>query len=107
MPDAFVGHAPEAVEEPTRRLALGLHVGELRLDQLVLRDRLPHRLARLRVLERVVGRSLRDTERLRRDAGAGAVEDAHRDAEAFALLAEEVGGGDAAAVERQLAGRGA
>src|SRR2546430_13500706 len=46
----------------TRRLALRLHVGELRLDQLVLADRLPHRLARLRVLERVVGRALRSEE---------------------------------------------
>ena len=56
----------------------------------MLGDRLAHRLARLRVLERVVGRALRDAERLRGDARARAVEDAHRDPEALALLAEEV-----------------
>ena len=103
--DAGVDHLAEAVEEAARRLALGLHVGELRLDQLVLGDRLAHRLARLRVLERVVGRALRDAERLRGHAGPGAVEDPHRDPESLTLLAEEVPGGDATAVEGELAGR--
>src|SRR5205823_2832281 len=103
--DAGVGHAPVAVEEPARGLALRLHVGELRLDQLVLTERLPHRLARLRVLERIVGRALRDPERLRPDAGTRTVEDAHRDPEALALFPEQVPGGDAAAVEGQLSRR--
>ncbi len=76
-------------------------------DQLVLRDRLAHRLARLRVLERVVGRALGDAEGLRGDAGPGAVEDPHRELEALALLAEEVRGRDRAVVEDELAGRGA
>src|SRR5688572_31684153 len=35
-----VDHLAEAVEEAARGLALGLHVRELRLDELVLRDRL-------------------------------------------------------------------
>ena len=70
----------------------------------MLGDRLAHRLARLRVLERVVGRALRDPERLRGDARARAVEDPHRDLEALALLAEQVRGGDAAVVEGELAG---
>src|SRR5439155_2409343 len=73
--------------------------------QLVLADRLPHRLARLRILERVVGRALPDAECLSGDAWAGAVEDPHRDPEALALLAEEILGGNAAAVERELSGR--
>ena len=64
-----VDHLPEAVEQPPRRLAFGLHVGELRLDELVLSDRLAHRLARLRVLEGVVGRALGDAEGLRGHAG--------------------------------------
>src|SRR3954449_11119857 len=71
--DARVGHLPEPVEQPASRLAGGLHVGELRLDELVLRDRLAHRLAALRVLERVVGRALRDAEALRRDPWPGSV----------------------------------
>jgi hypothetical protein len=64
-----------------------------------------HRLARLRVLERVVGRTLRDPERLRRDPRPGAIEDPHRDPEPLALLAEQVRGRDTTAVEGQLAGR--
>ena len=70
-------------------------------------DRLAHRLARPRVLERVVGRALGDPERLRGDTGPRAVEDPHRELEAFALLAEQVRGRDAAVVESELAGRGA
>src|SRR6476620_7307293 len=31
--DAVVGHLAETVEQPARALALGFHVGELRLDQ--------------------------------------------------------------------------
>ena len=72
----------------------------------MLGDRLAHRLARLRVLERVVRRALCDPERLRGHAGARAVEDPHRDLEALTLGAEQVRDGDAAVVERQLAGRG-
>ena len=71
----------------------------------MLRDRLAHRLARLRIVERVVGRSLRDAERLRGDAGAGAVEDAHRDLEPLAFRPEQVRGRDATVVERELARR--
>ena len=55
----------------------------------------------------VVGRALRDPERLGRDAGAGAVEDPHREPEALSLLAEEVPGRDGAVVEQELAGGGA
>jgi transposase len=69
------------------------------------RDRAAHRLARLRVLECVVGRTLRDAERLRGDARPRAVEDAHRDLEPLALRAEQVPGGDAAVVEGGLTRR--
>src|SRR4051794_11373076 len=101
---ALVDQLAALVEQPARGLALGLHVGEHPGDQLVLDDRLAHRLAALRVLERVVGRALSEAEALRADAGPRAVEDPHRDAEALALLAEQVGGRDAAVVEEDLAG---
>ena len=103
--DARVDHPPDPVEEPARGLALRLHVGEHRGDELVLGDRPPERLARPRVVERVVGRTLRDPERLRGDAGPRAVEDAHRDPEPLALLADDGLGGHAAVGEEDLAGR--
>src|SRR5205807_1513329 len=93
------------VEETARRLALRLHVGEHRRDHLVLYDRLAHRLARARVLERVVGCALSEPETLCADARARAVEDAHRDPKALALLSEQVRCRDAAVVEEDLAGR--
>ena len=66
----------------------------------MLGDRLAHRLAALRVLERVVGRALREPEALRGDARPRAVEDPHRDLEALALLAEQVVGGDAQSLKK-------
>ena len=71
----------------------------------MLGDRFAHRLARLGVLQRVVGGTLRDPEALRGDARPRAVEDAHRDPEALALGAEQVVGRHAAAVEDELTGR--
>ena len=56
---------------------------------------------------RVVGRALRDPERLGRDARPRAVEDPHREPEALPLFAEEVPGRDGAVVEQELAGGGA
>src|SRR5439155_20375453 len=64
-----------------------------------------HRLARLRVLERVVRRALSEAEPLRADAGPRPVEHPHRDPEALALLAEEIRSRDAARVEEDLPGR--
>src|SRR5262245_48157962 len=101
----LVDHLPDLVEEPASRLALRLHVGEHAGDQLVLGDRLAHRLAALRVLERIVGRALREPEALRRDPGPRAVEDPPRDLEALALLAQQVVRRDAHVVEEDLAGR--
>src|SRR5581483_5893044 len=91
--------------ETARGFALRLHVGEHACNELVLRDRLAHRLARARVLEGVVGGALGEAEPLRADPRARAVEDAHRDLETVALLAEQVLGGDAAVVEEHLARR--
>src|SRR5437870_4434150 len=82
-----------------RSFALRRHVGEHPGDQLVLADRLAHRLARLRILDRVVGGALRETETLRADSRPRAIEDSHRDLEAPALLAEQIGCGDARVVE--------
>src|SRR5205085_2862790 len=93
---ALVDQLPALVEKSARSLALRLHVGEHRCDQLVLSDRLAHRLARLRVLERVVGSALGEPEPLRADPGTRPVEDAHGDLEAVSLLAEQVRRGDAA-----------
>src|SRR5204862_7726064 len=62
-------------------------------------------LASLRILDRIVGRTLRDAERLRRDPGTRAVEDTHGEREALALLAEPVLAGDEAVVEEDLARR--
>src|SRR5438105_39494 len=100
---ALVDQLPALVEQAARRFALRLHVGQHRRDELVLRDRHAHGLARLRVLERVVRRALREAEALRADPGPRAVEDLHRDPEAFALLAEQVVRRDAAVVEEDLA----
>ena len=71
----------------------------------MLRDRLAHRLARARVLERVVGRALRQPEPLRADSRAGAVENPHGDPKALALLTEQVLGRHAAVDEEALPGR--
>src|SRR5689334_11372786 len=71
----------------------------------MLRDRRAHGFPRLRVLQRVVRRALREPEALSPDPGPRAIEDPHRDPEALALLAEQVVRRDAAVVEEQLAGR--
>src|SRR5919108_3471360 len=102
---ALVDHLAAAVEQAARRLALRLHVREGRRDELVLRDRLAHRLAALGVLERVVGRSLGEPEALRADPWPRAVEDSHRDPETVALLAEQVVRRHSAVVEEDLARR--
>src|SRR5512133_629864 len=103
--DAVVDHLAALVENSAGRLAFRLHVGERRRDQLVLRDRLAHRLARLRVLERVVGRALREPEALCADPRPRAIEDPHGDPEALALFAEQVVRRNATVVEEQLTGR--
>src|SRR5207244_7822493 len=68
-------------------------------------DRLPHRLPRLRILDRIVGRALRQAEALRSNAGPRAVEDPHRDLEALAFFPEKVRHRDTGVVEYQLTRR--
>ena len=68
-------------------------------------DRPAERLAGAGVLERIVGRALRDPERLRSNPRARAIEDAHRDPEAVAVLTDPVLRRHPAVREEQLAGR--
>ena len=68
-------------------------------------DRLAELLARLGVGHGRVVRALGDAERERADADPPAVEDLQEHPEAVAALAEQVLGREAAAVERELAGR--
>ena len=80
------------------------HVGDLRLHDLELRDRLAERVALARVGDRVVEARLGDADRTRGDAEATALDGGHRDLEAVALLAEQRVGPDADLVEDDLAG---
>src|SRR5262249_37256482 len=63
-----------AVRQEPGGVDLRRHVGELLLDRLELRDRLPEGVPLLRVRARDVVRRLRDAERLRGDPDAAAVE---------------------------------
>ena len=92
------------VDERAGGRGLCLHVGDHELEPLELGDRLAELLPLSRVSDRVVERALGDPQRLGGDPGAGAVEHPHRDAEALALLAEPVLGGDDHVVEVQLGG---
>ena len=76
----------------------------LRLDRLELADRLAERLPLLRVLQRLVQRSLGESDAHRRDADASAVEDLQELAEAPAARAEQVRCRNTAAVEAQRPG---
>src|SRR3989454_1043341 len=92
-------HEPRAVDR-------GRHVGQHPADHLVLADRHAERLALARVPDRPLVGAGRDADRLRGDADAPAVEGGQRDVKAPALLADPVGGGDAAGIEDQLGGVG-
>src|SRR2546421_819293 len=101
---AVVDQLPALVEEPARGFALRLHVSERRRDQLVLGDRLAHGLARLRIVERIVGRALGQPEPLGADPRPRAVEDPHCDPEPLALPTEQVVSRDAHVGEEELTG---
>src|SRR4051812_46969818 len=100
-----VRHRARLVEQLARRCRARLHLGELVLDRLELEDRLAERDALLRVLAGVVGRALRDADRLRGGAEARALERAERDGQAAALLADEVLRRHADILEQRVAGR--
>src|SRR5688572_26183255 len=68
----------------------------------MLRDRLAHRAALLRVAERVFEARARDAERLCGDADAPAVERGHRDFETLPDFTEQVRFGKPHVVEKDL-----
>ena len=89
---AFVGDlGRREVEQSARRLELGRHVGEGELGRLEVGDRLAELLALLGIFDRLVEAALGAAERAGADVDAPAVEAHHRDAEALALGADEVG----------------
>ena len=116
--DEFLGHGAElggirrALVELPRRLAqegagglkLDLHVGKAELQRLELVDALAEGAALGHVAQRGVERRLRRPERAGRDVEPAAVEPGHGVAEALALLAQQVGGGDDTAIHLHLPG---
>ena len=88
-----------------RGVDLGLAVGEHRLDQLELGDRLAELLALDRVAQRVARACARPRRRRRRRCAAAPVEHLHRGLEALALAAaDQVRGGHATVLEDHVAG---
>src|SRR5690606_30805722 len=79
-----------AQHEQRRRVEAAFHIGDLRLDHLERADRMPERLALAHPREaRLVG-GTRQANRLRGDADATRVENAHRDRETLAFRPEHV-----------------
>src|SRR3990170_3293922 len=72
-------------------IEIGRHVGEHELDALELDDLLPGLPALVDVADRILERGARDAERMRRDAGARAVERGEQYFQAFARLAQQIG----------------
>ncbi|EAU62243.1 conserved hypothetical protein [Stigmatella aurantiaca DW4/3-1] len=92
------------VHQQARRVDLRGHVRQHELDGLVLPDGLAERLALARVAHRLLERGPGDAQRLRGDADPAAVQRAHGDLEALALLAQEVLGRHAHVLEEHGAG---
>ncbi len=92
-----------AVREPARRFQLGRDVGQLELDRLELRDRLPELLAVARVVEREVEHRLGEAEGERGDRDAPDLECAQELAEPHRRIADEVIFGNEYVVEEQFA----
>lgn len=91
------------IRQQTRGLESHLHVGEFELNRLKRMDRLVETLPLARVLDRAVDRGLGYAQRLARDPDPAAIEDCHRDLEAFAVLAEAILFGDHGIFEDQRA----
>jgi hypothetical protein len=70
------------------------HVGQHPLNRLIVRDRLAELLPLLRVRDRLVERRLTDTERLRRDGDASALQRPHRQVETLVDVPEHLIVGD-------------
>src|SRR5579875_1262971 len=102
---ALVGHRARLVQQLARGGRPCFHVGELELDALELVDRLAELPALARVGDRVVGRALRDADRLRGRAETRFLERRERDRQALADLADDVAVRHAHVLEDRLAGR--
>jgi len=95
-----------AVGEKTRRVGLGRHVRQYRLDRLEGADRLAELLALASVLDRVTQRAGRDPDRERGDRDPAAVEHLHRLLEAGADLADLLPLRDPTVLQHDLRGVG-
>src|SRR3954453_7393664 len=102
---AAVGDRARLVEQLAGGGGPRLHVGELELDALEVVDRRAERDALLRVLVGVVGRALRDPDRLRRGAQPRPLEHGQRHRVALALGADHVRGRHAHVLEDRRARR--
>src|SRR5277367_5591206 len=86
----LLGHRARLVQQLPSGGGLNFHFRELELDRLELVDRLPELPALAGVGHRVVGRTLRDPNRLCRRAEAGALERAERHRQPLAGLADDM-----------------
>src|SRR3954471_13565268 len=102
---AAVRHRARLVQQLAGGGRPGLHLGELELDALEVVDRGAERHPLLRVAVRVVGRALRDPDRLRRRPEPGVLEHGERHRVALALDADHVLGRHAHLLEDRRAGR--
>ena len=92
------------IDQELRSLHAGVHVGQLELGILELRQTLMELDTLLRVLDGLLNSALAKAERLGGDADTAAVERLHGDLEAGTLLAEHTVLGDHAVLENQVAG---
>src|SRR5207237_6394801 len=86
-----VAHPRRAISEERARVDRRGHVGELRLGELEIAERLPKEAPPPGVRERFVERAARKAERRGGDRGAEDIQVAHRELEALARLAKELG----------------
>ena len=84
-----------------------MRIGDHRLDQLEIGERLAELLALARISHRVGDQPLGDADADRGDMQPAAIEHPHRDLEALAFLAEPVGGRHRRLVEIDVADMGA
>src|SRR5579885_3814980 len=86
---------------------LGRHVGKISLDELMLADRLPERLALVPVSQRRIEGRLRDADDERAAGDAPAFQGHQRLPVSLAHFPEQVSPGNAAILEGETAGGGA
>jgi hypothetical protein len=93
-----------ALDQEPRALDAALHLRELELHRLDLRERLAERLAQLGVAHRLLERRGHHAQRLGAHADPPGVQHAHRDPEALALVAQPLIGGHLQIFERERDG---